>query len=1248
MRVQSKKNLTAFFFILVLIISIFLVIFPTAKAQFVNTWVEELYVSPDPGIVANPIVLIVDVGPDPGPSAPVSFSITKPDETPFYQQATSDASGVASCSYTPDMVGTYYLSILYGGGPYEGEWYRECTGGLYFDVQEAVNQPPVASFTRSPPSPNVGEVISFDASGSYDLDGSIVSWDWDFDDGNTDSGEFVTHSYSSADVYSVSLTVTDDDGLVDVYSIDITISNVSLPVHNLDTGLYYSTIQAAIDSPETLDGHTIFVYNGIYYEDVDVNKSIFLLGENSNNTIIDGVGNLDVLAIESDGVTISGFTVMHSYGDDGQGGGGLVVYGVGNIQISDIIASENDADWGVHLVPGTHDVNITDTIIMNNSRGGLILNENQRVRVSDSVITNNDRGIALYKSSNNTISYNTITNNSDVAIYLSESNDNKFYHNNFIDNPTHVINYPSTFTNTWDDGYPSGGNYWSDYSGTDDDSDGIGDASFIIDENNRDNYPLIANYGIPIAAFTYSPQSPVDVDQSINFDAAHSNDVDGSIVSYYWSFGDGYTTYGETVTHSYSSASVYTVSLTVTDNNGTTDTSTTILTVKVPNQSPVADAGGLYTGTVNEAISFDGGNPYDSDGSIVSYKWDFGDGKTSTNQNPTHTYNQDGTYTITLVVTDNDGATDTNTTVAIVEVANQPPVADPGDTPSSQVDTGETISFDASQSIDPDGTILHYHWQMGDGTIYNTTSPSITHAYSNSGTYTVTLTVTDNDGATNTTTITVTVEESKQIPHASFTLSSSSPKIDEILNFDASGSIDSDGTITKYAWNFGDGTSATGEIATHSYSLEGTYTVTLKVTDDDGTTDTTTRTVTITKPIESDKVTPEPEAGEDQTVKNGTTVNLDASLSTDNVGIIKYEWNFGDNTTGTGITTTHTYEKPGNYTVKLTVEDLAGNKKTDTCIITVEPPETDDDANGYDDEEEEIKREPRSLSSVAAVALIGTGVFAAVFAASYSAIGQAIDSALSGVKRKWLKDFLGLFGKDAFEMVDKTELEALKEKPLISKGELMSLLISAITMTLVLSFVEANGSLELSALALAVPSVLIAVLMENVIEVSAELACTRMCWVYRQVRLWAYGLGLFLVSSLLFHFPTGSPTITRYVCCQISRRIKALRVLSKSFIVLTLTLPFAALYIVGFRVLGDAGLLLTLMVVFYYTIPVRPVVGKVVFDYKKSLGLTTFIITGILFFSFILELLPYTLYIVVGAVSLGLAVISLFLLRKLH
>ena len=272
-----------------------------------------------------------------------------------------------------------------------------------------------------------------------------------------------------------------------------------------------------------------------------------------------------------------------------------------------------------------------------------------------------------------------------------------------------------------------------------------------------------------------------------------------------------------------------------TDTNGYYNVSTLdSYTIMIPSSSPIAIL--IYSPAVantGEYINFDASNSYDPDGTIVSYSWDFGDGTTSSDATVSHSYEEDGEYTVTLRVVDNDALVGSK--VAIQVVKNRPPTAALTASASS-INEKETVSFDATSSYDLDGTIVSYTWSFGDGTA--TTGTTVTHSYANTGFYTVTLTVIDNDGATDECKYTLFVKDlvngSPVSPVATFTVSAETVNIDETVSFDASESYDSDGTIVSYTWDFGDGNTATGVTADHAYSEEETYTVTLTVTDNDG------------------------------------------------------------------------------------------------------------------------------------------------------------------------------------------------------------------------------------------------------------------------------------------------------------------------------------------------------------------------------------------------------------------------------
>ena len=260
------------------------------------------------------------------------------------------------------------------------------------------------------------------------------------------------------------------------------------------------------------------------------------------------------------------------------------------------------------------------------------------------------------------------------------------------------------------------------------------------------------------------------------------------------------------------------------------------------NQVPIADVGGPYSGTEGAAISFDGSasQDTDADGTINAYFWAFGDGETSTDQNPTHIYAQEGTYTVTLTVTDDDSETDNDTTSATV--SDLEPVANFIASPTSGIMPLTVTFIDTTTSYDG---VVSWLWEFGDGK--SSTEPNPTHIYV-VGSFTVSLTVEEEDGDTNTQTKPnfIKVEHPPNLPPTAdfIIVSSAIPAINEPISF-TDNSVDTDGSVTSWAWNFGDTTTATTQNPIHRYQSTGTYTITLIVKDDDGATGKKTKQVTI-------------------------------------------------------------------------------------------------------------------------------------------------------------------------------------------------------------------------------------------------------------------------------------------------------------------------------------------------------------------------------------------------------------------
>ncbi|MTB88002.1 PKD domain-containing protein [Aeromicrobium senzhongii] len=260
----------------------------------------------------------------------------------------------------------------------------------------------------------------------------------------------------------------------------------------------------------------------------------------------------------------------------------------------------------------------------------------------------------------------------------------------------------------------------------------------------------------------------------------------------------------------------------------------------LPNVSPTADFTVAKDGLAAAFTS----NASDRDGTIVSYLWDFGDGQTSTQANPSHTYDEEGTFTVTLTVADEDGGEGTYSAPVVMERPNVAPTAD---FRSTTTPGSKTVAF-TSEARDSDGSIVSHLWEFGDGNTSTEQNP--VHDFVGFGSHEVKLTVTDDEGASSSVTRTVSLEAPNQPPTAAFSVTTNGLRV----TVNAAGSSDPDGTITSYEWDFDEGPGGSGSSATHTYGAAGTYTIALTVTDDDGGTHTATREVTVSVPAATDIV----------------------------------------------------------------------------------------------------------------------------------------------------------------------------------------------------------------------------------------------------------------------------------------------------------------------------------------------------------------------------------------------------------
>ena len=462
------------------------------------------------------------------------------------------------------------------------------------------------------------------------------------------------------------------------------------------------------------------------------------------------------------------------------------------------------------------------------------------------------------------------------------------------------------------------------------------------------------------------------VDHTIVFDGSGSSDPDGSIVGYRWDFtNDGFwdTNWltSATTTNVYTSTGTCTVKLEVKDDDDATDIDTASVTIS-PNQAPVADAGGPYSGKVGSSVRLDGSGSSDSDGSVVGYRWDFNndgswDTEWVTSSTAAHSYPHVGTYTVKLEVKDDDDATDIDTASVSIST-NKAPVAEANGPYSGGVNN--SIKFDASGSSDPDGSIVGYRWDFTNDGSWDTNwlnQKTTTHAYLKPGTYTVKLQVKDNDEATDTDTASVSITGNSWP-----TARAGGPYtaiINEPTTFDGSSSSDPDGSIVGYRWDFtDDGNWDTDWLSSpttnHSYSSTGTYTVRLGVKDNDGAVDdaSTTVSVFLSEPPVADANGPYYGLVDEWIEFNGS-----GSYDPDGE-ITSYLWDFGDNQTSDMMNPVHSYLAPVNYTVTLKVTDDTDIEDTHTTTANIR-----DEEEEPDEPDEEIQL-PLSLQTIIIASIV--------------------------------------------------------------------------------------------------------------------------------------------------------------------------------------------------------------------------------------------------------------------------------------
>jgi len=334
---------------------------------------------------------------------------------------------------------------------------------------------------------------------------------------------------------------------------------------------------------------------------------------------------------------------------------------------------------------------------------------------------------------------------------------------------------------------------------------------------------------------------------------------------------------------------------------------------------------------------------------IISYSWDFGDGATASGPSTVHTFRtkpDDGIFTVNLdvryrTIDDANANIETLNLTKTVSIENIQTTAMFTMTPGSGQAPLE-VDFDASMSVDPDGSIVRYEWDFDGDTIIDADGIKVSNSYLENGEYEVTLFLTDNNGRV--------VETSQSLSVKGddlFDVKVKNSPADEILapgrsyTFDASRSKSLEGDIIKYEWNFGDGKTRVGQKVNYTFSREGMFVVNLDMQDDKGNTTSFEKQYTVSKSPSGIFIDVKtiPEANRDNMVVGEVPLRVEFDAAASSGGpIVDYAWDFENDGVidFNGQDASFTYINSGEYKAKLTLTSVNGKQATQLINILVE------------------------------------------------------------------------------------------------------------------------------------------------------------------------------------------------------------------------------------------------------------------------------------------------------------------------
>jgi PKD repeat protein len=678
--------------------------------------------------------------------------------------------------------------------------------------------------------------------------GTITSYEWDMGDGTKSSAQVPVHTYTSAGTYTVKLIATSSFGCKDSITKQIKISSIPTPSFKNFYDCAYDSMRfknTTITTCGSITGYFWDFGDGGSSNMVNPSHKYATAGSYTVELRITVPGGFTdsssrVVTIETPGS--ADFTTKDvCFGEDVQFTNSSLNAVSYSWDFGDNTASALTGPQHFYRVIGKYTVKLSVT-----DGNGCVSTITKQVEVKVKPFADFTTD---HRCDGKEVPFVNGTLYADS--YLWDFGDSK---SSTVKNPDHI--------------YPSAGNY---------------NITLYADNLNgcKDTfYGNVDVYNNPVATFAAS--------DGCDGHAVSFNNTSGGASTYDWAFGDMTTSTVASPSHVYASANTYSVTLIANSIHNCTDTVTQSVTV---NPSPSVGFS-MTTACLGDATTFTNNSTLSS--GTMTYAWNFGDGNSSSSENPSHSYANAGNYTVTLSVTGSLG----NCVESITKTVSVNEVPTVGFSAANVCD-GSAVSFTNSST-----GATTYMWNFGDGNTATSAAPS--HTYASAGTYTVMLSVSNVHNCTSSTTQSITVYDG---PAADFT--SSTECLGDPTVFNNTSTLGGTGTMT-FVWDFGDGTTSTSQTPNHTYSAAGNYLVTLTATSNNACVGTAVNNVTV----------------HDVPVAHFTTGNVCIGTNTpftnNSTGAVSYQWDFGDGSSSTARTPSHTYATSGTFLIKLIVTNANG------------------------------------------------------------------------------------------------------------------------------------------------------------------------------------------------------------------------------------------------------------------------------------------------------------------------------------